>query len=122
MAEEEGRRPAGKDSVLRRPHDLCTRRQQLCTGAPRRIFAAFAGSVPRGLTVAHRPHWACAMVGPRRAGWMVPTPRPPSNRRRTLPEESTHPAVNPDAAHIWSAIQNELKRAVPEHTYDLWLA
>jgi chromosomal replication initiator protein len=30
--------------------------------------------------------------------------------------------VNPDAAHIWSSIQTELKRAVPEHTYDLWLA
>jgi chromosomal replication initiator protein len=30
--------------------------------------------------------------------------------------------VNPDAAHIWPSIQNELKRAVPEHTYELWLA
>jgi chromosomal replication initiator protein len=30
--------------------------------------------------------------------------------------------VNPDLAHIWPAIQSELKRAVPEHTYDLWLA
>src|SRR3954469_24109951 len=38
------------------------------------------------------------------------------------PEESTPPAVNPDLAHIWPAIQSELKRAVPEHTYDLWLA
>jgi len=39
-----------------------------------------------------------------------------------LPEESLPPAVNPDLAHIWPAIQSELKRAVPEHTYDLWLA
>ena len=39
-----------------------------------------------------------------------------------LPEESTPPAVNQDLAHIWPAIQSELKRAVPEHTYDLWLA
>jgi chromosomal replication initiator protein len=30
--------------------------------------------------------------------------------------------VNPDLAHIWPSIQCELKRAVPEHTYDLWLA
>ena len=30
--------------------------------------------------------------------------------------------MNPDPAHIWPAIQSELKRAVPEHTYDLWLA
>jgi chromosomal replication initiator protein len=30
--------------------------------------------------------------------------------------------VNPDPAHIWPAIQSELRRAVPEHTYDLWLA
>ena len=63
------------------------------------------------------------MVGPRPAGWRF------SPRRRSFrivadrsPEESTPPAVNPDAAHIWSAIQTELKRAVPEHTYDLWLA
>jgi chromosomal replication initiator protein len=30
--------------------------------------------------------------------------------------------VNPDPAYIWPSIQSELKRAVPEHTYDLWLA
>jgi chromosomal replication initiator protein len=30
--------------------------------------------------------------------------------------------VIPDPAHIWPSIQSELKRAVPEHTYDLWLA
>jgi chromosomal replication initiator protein len=30
--------------------------------------------------------------------------------------------VNPDPTHIWRSIQGELKRAVPEHTYDLWLA
>jgi chromosomal replication initiator protein len=30
--------------------------------------------------------------------------------------------VSPDPAHIWPAIQSELKRAVPEHTYELWLA
>ena len=30
--------------------------------------------------------------------------------------------MNPDPTHIWPAIQSELKRAVPEHTYDLWLA
>jgi chromosomal replication initiator protein len=30
--------------------------------------------------------------------------------------------VNPDPAYIWRSIQSELKRAVPEHTYDLWLA
>jgi chromosomal replication initiator protein len=30
--------------------------------------------------------------------------------------------VTQDPTHIWPAIQSELKRAVPEHTYDLWLA
>ena len=30
--------------------------------------------------------------------------------------------MNPDPTHIWPSIQSELKRAVPEHTYDLWLA
>jgi chromosomal replication initiator protein len=30
--------------------------------------------------------------------------------------------VNPDLTHIWPSIQSELKRAVPEHIYDLWLA
>jgi chromosomal replication initiator protein len=30
--------------------------------------------------------------------------------------------VNPEPAHIWSSIQSELQRAVPEHTYDVWLA
>ena len=27
-----------------------------------------------------------------------------------------------DLAYIWPSIQSELRRAVPEHTYDLWLA
>jgi chromosomal replication initiator protein len=30
--------------------------------------------------------------------------------------------VNPDPAYIWPSIQSELKRAVPEDTYELWLA
>jgi chromosomal replication initiator protein len=30
--------------------------------------------------------------------------------------------VNQDLAHIWPSLQGELRRAVPEHTYDLWLA
>jgi chromosomal replication initiator protein len=30
--------------------------------------------------------------------------------------------VTQDLAHIWPSIQGELRRAVPEHTYDLWLA
>jgi chromosomal replication initiator protein len=30
--------------------------------------------------------------------------------------------VSPDVLHIWPSIQGELRRAVPEHTYDLWLA
>jgi chromosomal replication initiator protein len=30
--------------------------------------------------------------------------------------------VNSDPAQIWPAIQGELERAVPAHTYDLWLA
>ena len=30
--------------------------------------------------------------------------------------------MNQDLAHIWPSIQSELTRAVPEHTYDLWLA
>ena len=30
--------------------------------------------------------------------------------------------MNQDLTHIWPAVQSELKRAVPEHTYDLWLA
>jgi chromosomal replication initiator protein len=39
-----------------------------------------------------------------------------------LPEESINAAVSPDVLHIWPSIQGELRRAVPEHTYDLWLA
>jgi chromosomal replication initiator protein len=30
--------------------------------------------------------------------------------------------VNPDAVEIWPSIQRELRRAVPDHVYDLWLA
>jgi chromosomal replication initiator protein len=30
--------------------------------------------------------------------------------------------VNQDPVYIWRSIESELKRAVPEHTYDLWLA
>jgi chromosomal replication initiator protein len=30
--------------------------------------------------------------------------------------------VSQDAVNIWPSIQAELRRAVPEHTYDLWLA
>jgi chromosomal replication initiator protein len=30
--------------------------------------------------------------------------------------------VTQDLTHIWPSIQSELRRAVPEHTYELWLA
>jgi chromosomal replication initiator protein len=30
--------------------------------------------------------------------------------------------VSPDAVQIWPSIQGELRRAVPDHVYDLWLA
>ncbi len=30
--------------------------------------------------------------------------------------------MNTDPTYIWPAIQGELRRAVPEHTYDVWLA
>jgi chromosomal replication initiator protein len=47
-----------------------------------------------------------------------------SNPRRTLPdEEPTAPAVTTeDPEHIWSAIQRELREAVPADMYDIWLA
>ena len=47
-----------------------------------------------------------------------------SNPRRTLPdEEPTAPAVTTeDPEHIWSAIQRELRQAVPADMYDIWLA
>src|SRR5512142_1055130 len=63
------------------------------------------------------------MVGPRRVhGPRTPARRSLSHRRRPLPEESFPPAVTQDPTHIWPSIQSELRRAVPEHTYDLWLA
>src|SRR6266496_3636763 len=46
-----------------------------------------------------------------------------SSIRRTLPtEEPTAPAVTEDPDHIWSAVQNELRQAVPADMYDIWLA
>jgi chromosomal replication initiator protein len=47
-----------------------------------------------------------------------------SNPRRTLPdEEPTAPAVTTeDPEHIWSAVQQELRHAVPADMYDIWLA
>ena len=43
--------------------------------------------------------------------------------RRTLPvEEPTAPVVTEDPEHIWSAIQDELRQAVPADMYDVWLA
>src|SRR6476646_2567309 len=123
MACRKGRRPAGKDSDSRCPQDLCTRAQQLCTIVSARFLAAFAGSARDLATATHPPLRPCAMVAP----------GPPANRSVAhgapfsivadqLPEESTPPAVNPDLAHIWHAIQSELKRPVPQHPYDLWLA
>jgi chromosomal replication initiator protein len=63
------------------------------------------------------------MVGPRRVrGAERLAHGAPFYRRRSLLEESLPPAVNQDLAHIWPSIQGELKRAVPDHTYDVWLA
>jgi chromosomal replication initiator protein len=47
-----------------------------------------------------------------------------SNPRRTLPdEEPTVPAVTTeDPEHIWNAVQEELRQAVPADMYDIWLA
>jgi chromosomal replication initiator protein len=39
-----------------------------------------------------------------------------------LQEESLPPAVTPDLTELWSRIQAELRRTVPESTYDIWLA
>jgi chromosomal replication initiator protein len=47
-----------------------------------------------------------------------------SNPRRTLPdEEPTAPAVTTeDPEHIWNAVQQQLREAVPADMYDIWLA
>jgi chromosomal replication initiator protein len=47
-----------------------------------------------------------------------------SNPRRTLPdEEPTAPAVTTeDPEHIWNAVRQQLRQAVPADTYDIWLA
>jgi chromosomal replication initiator protein len=47
-----------------------------------------------------------------------------SNPRRTLPdEEPTAPAVTTeDPEHIWNAVQQQLRQAVPADMYDIWLA
>jgi chromosomal replication initiator protein len=44
--------------------------------------------------------------------------------RRTLPdEEPTAPAVTTeDPEHIWNAVQQQLRQAVPADMYDIWLA
>src|SRR5215218_5853044 len=46
-----------------------------------------------------------------------------SNPRRTLPdEEPIAPAVTEDPEHIWNAVQQQLRQAVPPDMYDIWLA
>jgi chromosomal replication initiator protein len=38
------------------------------------------------------------------------------------PEEPITPAVPPQLAHDWALIQSELRSAVPDSTYEIWLA
>src|SRR5215213_5512284 len=126
MTEEAGRRPAGKNSGSRHPQAMSTRCPHVCTTGPvggrfsiSRHLRAPPSCLPQPrIGVRDRALWSAG------AGWLGPSPPPALllNRRRPLPEESTPPAVNPDPAHIWPAIQSELRRAVPEHTYDLGLA
>ena len=42
--------------------------------------------------------------------------------RRTPPKESITPAVTPQLARDWALIQSELRRAVPDSTFEIWLA
>jgi chromosomal replication initiator protein len=50
--------------------------------------------------------------------------RGPSRRFRPnpAPKESTTPAANPQLAHDWALIRAELRRAVPDSTFEIWLA
>src|SRR3954466_6582081 len=73
-----------------------------------------------------------ALDGPGAPATFLPRRRdapPPEARRRLLasrsrsaPKEPHDPAVTPDPAPIWTRLQAELRRRVPDATYDIWLA
>src|SRR3954468_22536053 len=48
--------------------------------------------------------------------------RGPAPFRRATSEEPITPAVPPQLAHAWALIQSELRSAVPDSTYEIWLA
>jgi chromosomal replication initiator protein len=75
--------------------------------------------------LAHRPPEP--PFGPVTRCYSRPAGRPraaSSNPRRTLPdEEPTAPAVTTeDPEHIWNAVRQQLRQAVPPDMYDIWLA
>src|SRR3954451_12765573 len=126
MACERGRGPAARIAT-RTIHSRCAHALNSCAQRPRRPpHAQFRGIC--GLSRAARRSRASTSASVRYgrqtvAGAARSSPLDSlSIAAAQLPEESLPPAVNPDLAHIWPAIQSELKRAVPEHTYDLWLA
>ncbi len=51
-----------------------------------------------------------------------PLPGPHRIVRRSPPKESITPAVTPQLAHDWALIQSELRRAVSDSTFEIWLA
>ena len=69
------------------------------------------------------------MEAPRRAAWALvysPPPGPLAGPSAVAvgppPKESITPGLSPQLARDWALIQSELRRAVPDPTFEIWLA
>jgi chromosomal replication initiator protein len=78
-----------------------------------RFFPRRAGS-PGAPSGGPLGHWYIRRRSGRSQG---PPPFPPD----PLPKESTTPGPNPQLAHDWALIRSQLREAVPDSTFEIWL-
>src|SRR5829696_5827608 len=99
---------------------FCTGCAQLSSAARRpcggTFFPRFAHSPTTARPGCAARHRTAAIFAARRGSAAPPSPATPSE------EESVDDAVHPAFEHTWSQIQAELRRAVTDSTYHLWLA
>src|SRR5262245_33066759 len=118
-------RPPAEAAFPHRPQRLLTRVHRRGTDPSTRDFDGICGVM--------RPHLPTARNAPNPPATFPPPPpgaapprnlrgRPPRQVPQLAPKEPHSAAVTPDPAPIWTRLQAELRRRVPDATFDTWLA
>src|SRR5688572_25642055 len=97
-------------------------------GAAKHDSAHRSGRPAGGFSRDVRPVSRAPVQAPRRATRPL-VYSPPSGRFEVpsavpavpTPKESTTPAPTPQLAQNWASIRSELRRAVPDSTFEIWL-